>query len=183
MQRHYWMAAAILTAIGSSLVAGLVHSATESAAIAAPTGYAEEREAESAPARYVSLRYNEINGRRGPSLDQPILWVYQRSGLPVEVLERTPGWWQVRDPDGAQVWIAERMFDERRTVIVSGIAGEGVALRRQPLDDSDVLAFAERGVVFALDRCMDGWCRLDGARASGWAPAAALWGLTEDERG
>ena len=33
--------------------------------------------------RFASLDSNEINLRAGPGTDYPILWVYQRKGLPV----------------------------------------------------------------------------------------------------
>jgi hypothetical protein len=36
--------------------------------------------------RYASLRYDEVNGRAGPSPDYPVRWTYERAGLPVVVI-------------------------------------------------------------------------------------------------
>src|SRR5688572_29458134 len=35
--------------------------------------------------RFVSLKADKINVRRGPSSEHQVAWVYQRKGLPVEV--------------------------------------------------------------------------------------------------
>ena len=36
--------------------------------------------------RFVSLKSDKVNVRRGPSADQAIVWVFSRAGLPVEVI-------------------------------------------------------------------------------------------------
>ena len=36
--------------------------------------------------RFVSLKSNEVNIRRGPGKEYPILWQFQRRGLPVEII-------------------------------------------------------------------------------------------------
>lgn len=131
--------------------------------------------------RFASLRYDEVNGRQGPSFEHPVLWRYQRRGLPVEVVRESPHWWKVRDPDGELVWIHARMFDSRRTVMADALDGDPLAIRRRPSDDAPILAYAEAGVVFTLGACEDGWCRIIGAQASGWTPAASLWGVYPDE--
>ena len=41
--------------------------------------------------RFESLRYSAVHGRRGPHLDHPILWRYEREGLPMLVVRETHG--------------------------------------------------------------------------------------------
>ena len=36
--------------------------------------------------RFVSLKAEKVNVRRGPSSDHPVAWVFQRKGLPVEIV-------------------------------------------------------------------------------------------------
>ena len=50
--------------------------------------------------RYESLKYNEINGRQGPSLEHRVLWKFHRRGLPVKVVAESDVWRQVQDPEG-----------------------------------------------------------------------------------
>lgn len=47
--------------------------------------------------RFVSLRADEVNMRAGPGEQYPIEWVYQRSGLPLEVIAEFDHWRRVRD--------------------------------------------------------------------------------------
>ena len=65
--------------------------------------------------RFESLRYSAVHGRQGPNLDHPILWRYEREGLPMLVVRETHGWRRVRDPDGDEVWMQARMLSATRT--------------------------------------------------------------------
>lgn len=130
--------------------------------------------------RFVSLKFDEVNGREGPSLDHPILWVYHQKGLPLQVVAETPDWRKVRDPEGALTWMHARTLSDRPTVVV---ASEGpVALKTRARTEAGVLALVDPGVVFELDRCEAAWCRVEGRAASGWIAANALWGIPDSER-
>ncbi len=132
--------------------------------------------------RFMSLRYDEVNGRRGPGFQYPVIWLYVRQGLPVQVIAETDTWRKIRDPLGDEVWMHRRTLTRRRTVFALGGAREGdlTPLYAQPEPLSPIVALAERGTVFALDACRGPWCRIDGERAAGWAPAAQLWGVKEE---
>ncbi len=127
--------------------------------------------------RFVSLKFDEVNGRTGPSLDHPIRWRYQREGLPVQVVAESEGWRKVRDPDGDEVWMHARTLSARRTAIVAPYAVGPRPVRRRPERAGAVIAQADPGVVFALGRCLDGWCRVEGPRVSGWMRSTDLWGV------
>lgn len=186
--RQVWiiLAAGALAAVFGALMVGSNGDAVASLEPPAPTPSLDVRHdtpSGRAVPRFVSLRFNDVVGRAGPSFDHPILWRYRREGLPMQVIAETEFWRRVRDPSGEAVWVHRRVLQERRMAMVTGVAGRSVALRDAAADDAEVLAFVEPGVVFALDRCQGGWCRLDGAAASGWAPAVAIWGvMPEDTR-
>ncbi len=127
--------------------------------------------------RYMSLGFDEVNGRRGPGLDYQIRWLYVREGLPVQVIAETRTWRKVRDPDGDIVWMHRRTLARKRTVIVRTGLDAPVPLHAHPNADSAIVANAEPGVIFALDTCQNDWCRVDGRDAAGWTPAAGLWGV------
>ena len=129
--------------------------------------------------RFVVLEAREANGRAGPSTEHPILWSYRRAGLPLQVIGETRGWRQVRDPDGAEVWMVERFLGERRAVRTL----QATALRTRAETEAALIAEVERGAILSLERCRQGWCRLEADGARGWVPAEALWGLTQAERG
>lgn len=126
--------------------------------------------------RYESLRFDEVNGRIGPSLNHPVEWTYVRAGLPVKVVMETAEWRKILDPEGSETWVNRNMLTSRRTVVTQDAAGAVIAIYRKPDLEARITAMAEPGVVFALDRCETDWCRVDGPETSGWVPAASLWG-------
>lgn len=127
--------------------------------------------------RFVSLRFDEAAGRAGPSADHPIAWMYQRAGLPVQVVAETPDWRKVRDPGGEEVWMHRRLLSGRRAVH----AIQPADMLARPEADSALIARIETGALLWLERCRAGWCRLEADERRGWAPAAAFWGVYGDE--
>lgn len=125
--------------------------------------------------RYVSLKYGDINARKGPGDDYRLLWVYHARNLPLQVIEETPEWRRVCDPTGAKAWVKATGVDGRRTVI--RLKPGDLPLLDKPQAGSKITAYlASRAPTF-LDRCSGGWCRLKGKAGGGWAPAAELWGV------
>src|SRR5208282_5566810 len=67
--------------------------------------------------RFASLASDKVYMREGPTYRHPILWVYRRKGLPVEVIGQYDVWRRVRDVDGTTGWIHGSMIAETRTVL------------------------------------------------------------------
>ena len=128
--------------------------------------------------RFASLKFNAVNGRSGPSLDHPILWRYRHEGLPVKVIAETENWRKIRDPLGDEVWVHRRTLSGRRTAMISVPRARDVVVRRRPDRHGHAVAVVESGVVVDVERCLHGWCRVEGARASGWLPEGVLWGAS-----
>lgn len=125
-----------------------------------------------APARYMSLRGDDVEGRQGPGADQRIAWLYQRAGLPVMVLAEREGWKHVRDPDGDEVWMRSEDLEARRTVYVR----EQTTLRRSARAGGQVVAYLMPGVIGAVTACDGDWRRVAVGGRIGWVQNSALWG-------
>ncbi len=123
--------------------------------------------------RFVTLRFDEVRGRVGPSTTHPVRWEYRRSGLPVEIIAETEEWRRVRDPDGEESWMHRRTLSGRRAVQVR----DAVSLHARPDGESPETARAEPGAILSLERCRLGWCRLESGGHRGWVRAPALWGV------
>lgn len=67
--------------------------------------------------RYVSLKYDNVIGRTGPSKGHPMAWRYRRSGLPMIVVAETEVWRKVRDVNGDESWMNRRLLDGKRMVL------------------------------------------------------------------
>jgi SH3-like domain-containing protein len=148
-------------------------------------GTAAEAEAARGPVtnlplpRFVSMRAEEANARRGPSLDQRVDWAFVRRGLPLEVVAEYGQWRRVRDAEGAGGWVHHTLLSGVRTALVQG--DEPVALRAGPGEATAVRALAEPGVIGRLEECRDAWCEIAAGGVEGWLPRARLWGVGPDE--
>lgn len=127
--------------------------------------------------RFVSLKFNETRGRAGPSFTHPVAWLYQRQGLPVEIVAETPDWRRVRDPEGEEVWMHRRTLTGRRSVW----SRDATQLRSRPDETASLIADVQAGAVLWLERCRAGWCRLEADDHRGWARADAFWGVYREE--
>jgi SH3-like domain-containing protein len=68
--------------------------------------------------RYVSLKTDRVNLREGPSKDHRTAWVYQRSGLPVEIVAEYETWRRIRDAEGTEGWVLHSLLSGKRTAQV-----------------------------------------------------------------
>ena len=123
--------------------------------------------------RYVSLRAGEVNLRTGPGTRYPIDWIYQRRGLPLQIIDEFEAWRRVRDHQGTVGWIHRSMLIGRRTVMV---LGEPRLLHREPNSQSPGLAFLEPGVIARLEGCLVTWCQIEAKGFEGWLRREDFYG-------
>jgi SH3-like domain-containing protein len=133
--------------------------------------------------RFVSLKASKVNVRVGPSRSHPVRWVYQRKGLPMEVLAEFENWRRVRDMDGDVGWIYHTLLDGRRHALVRPFgSSESAELFSGPGGTGEVVAAAEPNVVVALDACGSDWCQAQAGGYTGWMAKRDLWGVYSEER-
>lgn len=124
--------------------------------------------------RFVSMKANTGNARRGPSLTHRVDWVFKRENMPLEVVAEYGNWRRVRDIDGAGGWMHYALLSGVRTVIVQK---DYTALRARPEPAADPNAYAEQGVVAFLGQCKRDWCEITADGLKGWVLKAELWGV------
>ena len=133
--------------------------------------------------RFVSLKKEKANIRRGPGLTYRIDWVFLRRGMPLEITAEHGHWRKVRDVDDAGGWVHHALLRGARTAIVTA---EQTALRSAPGLDSAMVAGAQAGVVLNLRSCAEAWCEVDvtdeAGSHTGWAEKSVLWGVRRDEK-
>lgn len=125
--------------------------------------------------RYVSLKYGRINGRQGPSLRHPVLWQYQRKGLPLIVVAEMDIWRKVRDLHGDESWVRKQALTGETHVV----ALKDTNIYARAKDSSRVKAVASQEAVLQLIECKDDdWCLIrSSAGHKGWAKRDILWGV------
>jgi SH3-like domain-containing protein len=132
--------------------------------------------------RFVSLKSDQVNVRVGPGPEYPISWTYVRFGLPVEIIAEYDNWRRVRDANGNEGWVLSTLLSGDRWIIVL-ITNDGTNLtvRSEPAEAAQIVAYLEPGVLVAVERCQNGWCRLVDNRFSGWVAQNRLWGVYPGE--
>ena len=124
--------------------------------------------------RFVSLKTDEGNARRGPALDQRIDWVFVREDMPLQITAEYGHLRRVEDRDGEGGWVHYSLLSGTRTVIVDQ---DRLPLRSRPEDNAPEIALLEQNVVARLENCEVEWCRISAGGYGGWAPKADLWGV------
>jgi SH3-like domain-containing protein len=139
--------------------------------------------------RYVSLKSDRVFLRQGPGMDYPIAWVFQRAGLPVEVLREFEVWRQVRDAGGTVGWVHSSLLSSRRTaLILPWEVKEGqsqapqATLRDDDHERARAIAQLEAGVLVSIISCAKRWCRVSIGDHRGYIEQANLWGTYPDEQ-
>jgi SH3-like domain-containing protein len=156
-------------------VMGLIMTAAIGAA--RPACAAEGEPAAKLP-RFASLRSDEVNLRVGPGRNYPIAWVLTRKGLPVEIIAEFEHWRKIREPQGSEGWVQERMLTGQRAAVITGAIRN---LHREPNAASAIVARAEPGVVATLLECRAQWCRIAAGHLSGWVRRDEIFGVLPDE--
>lgn len=128
--------------------------------------------------RFVSLKGDEGNARRGPGLTHRIDWVFTRPGMPLMITAEYEHWRRVEDQDGAGGWVHYALLSGVRSVLVTTDMAE---FHTDPDRASDVVAQAEYGVIGRILECNPGWCRIASGGEKGWIEKSALWGVGPEE--
>ena len=143
-------------------------------AVAAPA-VAQDKQ----PPYWASIASGQAMTRTGPGKNYPGVWLYQRRDLPVRVVKKYENWRLIQDPDGAQGWMLVTLLSDRRTAVVK--PGGPRAIRVGPYDGAKVQYQAEQGVVGRIEKCSDGWCRINVANRKGYIRTTDIWGVNENE--
>ena len=133
--------------------------------------------------RFVSLKSDKVNVRKGPSTDQSIVWIFSRAGLPVEVIAESDNWRRVRDSEGADGWVFHSLLSARRTVLVTpwSKGAESVPLYASKSIGSRAVATLQSGVLGNVLDCDGEWCQVSVDDYSGYVQQDKLWGVYRGE--
>ena len=134
--------------------------------------------------RFVSLKADRVNMRKGPSRSHQVEWVLLKAGLPVEITAEFENWRRIRDFAGDEGWVFHTLLSGRRTVLFApwGTDGDLIPLRRQPSETAPLAAQVGPRVLGDVIACENNWCELDLGEARGWAQQDVLWGVYPGEK-
>ena len=125
------------------------------------------------------MRSGKVNARVGPGLRYPIEWVYVCDKLPVKVIREFGHWRLIRDWEGAEGWVHQRMLSGLRTVSI--LNNELSPLYNRSSQKSSILAKLEPGVICQLIQIKNSWVKIKVDKYSGWIPRNQIWGILQAE--
>ncbi|MEM7620192.1 MAG: SH3 domain-containing protein [Pseudomonadota bacterium] len=139
--------------------------------------------------RFVSLKSNEVNVRKGPGTDFKVSWVYRKTGLPIEVIAESGNWRRVRDSEGVEGWIFHRLLSAKRTITVMPWSEIGQNGKRAKIPiyrttsetKNDIILYVEAGILGGVIKCDGMWCKISFAQHQGWIRQKKLWGVYPNE--
>lgn len=170
---HFW--AAVALAAVTALASWPIHAQTSTAPSGLPVP------------RFVSLKSNPVNLRKGPGKQYAKAWIYRRAGLPVEIIQEYNNWRQVRDSEGVKGWIFHSLLSGRRTALVlpwearKGTKAALTDLRTSPRRSARVVARLEAGTLASIKSCTKSWCYVSIGRFRGYLSKERLWGVYPNE--
>lgn len=127
--------------------------------------------------RFVSIGPNKdkANARVGPGTQFPILWVFQRPGLPLRVVDEYEDWRKVEDWQGEGGWVHRALLVKLASLRVNS---SNTLLYRKAAPDAEPLARLEEGVIVRLQGrgCESGWCKVSVGNYKGFVRADQVWG-------
>lgn len=132
--------------------------------------------------RFVTLKSDRVNMREGPSRDNQVSWVYQKAGLPVEIVAEFDVWRKIRDNDGVEGWTLHSLLSGKRNALVAPwVKDQNIALRERGDKNSAVVAELQPYVLAKIKSCNGKWCLIQGKNFKGYIAQNEIWGAYPNE--
>jgi SH3-like domain-containing protein len=132
--------------------------------------------------RFLTLKANKVNVRKGPSSSHEVAWVFQRKGMPVEVTAEFENWRKIRDSQGEEGWILQQMLSGRRFAMAPDWDKvKSVDLHDRESARSGTVAKLSPGAIAQIESCSGEWCYVTTDDYEGYALQTELWGVYPGE--
>ena len=122
---------------------------------------------------FLTLRYDNVNLRQGPSKNYPIKIFYKKKNLPVEVQDTSGNWRKIRDHENNTGWIHLSQLSKKKSAIT---IDEKVIIFKNSTIFSKPLVVLEKGRLILIYKCSEVWCKIKTGKYKGWIKKQSLWG-------
>tara|TARA_Y100000817_G_C16508498_1_gene390059 strand:- start:142 stop:591 length:450 start_codon:yes stop_codon:yes gene_type:complete len=122
--------------------------------------------------KFLMLKNNKVNVRYGPSLDDPIKYIYKKIYLPVQVIDKKENFRRIIDYQKNSGWIHWTQLIKSKSVITTS----SKILFKKPTKYSKPLARIEKGRLLIVKKCEKNWCNIQTDQFSGWINKTNIWG-------
>ena len=122
---------------------------------------------------YLTLRSDEVNLRRGPSLEHPIKLVYKKRFLPVLIIDKSYNFKKIIDHENNSGWIHVSQLSKKKAALNNNNKS---IIFEKPSEYSKPLALLEKGRLCLVKKCKNNWCKIETGDFVGWIKKNYLTG-------
>ena len=122
---------------------------------------------------FLTLRYDKVNLRQGPSKEYPIKIFYKKKFLPVLVQEQSDNFRKIKDHENNTGWIHISQLSKKKAAIV---INEELIMFKSPTIYSTPIIIVKKGKLIKISKCRDIWCKTKLGKYKGWLKKEGLWG-------
>tara|TARA_B100001029_G_C14708633_1_gene258805 strand:- start:52 stop:498 length:447 start_codon:yes stop_codon:yes gene_type:complete len=123
---------------------------------------------------FLTLRYEKVNLRQGPSQKYPVKIIYKKKFLPVLIQDQSDNFRKVRDHENNTGWIHISQLSKKKAAIV---IDEKLIMFKNSTIYSKPIAILKRGRLTKIIKCKKIWCKAKSGEYKGWLKKDSLWGL------
>ena len=122
---------------------------------------------------FLTLRYDTVNLRQGPSSEHPIKIFYKKKYLPVLVQDISENFRKIRDHENNTGWIHVSQLSKKKAGIT---VDDNLLVFKNPTLYSKPLVILKKGRLCLIKKCKDMWCKISVDKYTGWIKKDSLWG-------
>ena len=123
---------------------------------------------------FLTLRYDKVHLRQGPSREYPIKILYKKKFLPVLIQDKSDNFRKIRDHENNSGWIHVSQLSKKKAAIV---IDEQLIMFKNPTIYSKPIAVLKKGRLAKIIKCKEIWCKAKSYKYKGWVKKNSLWGL------
>ena len=122
---------------------------------------------------FLTLKYNKVKVRQGPSFKHPVKFIYKKKYLPIKVTDSKDNFRKIIDLKNNNGWIHVSQLTKKKSAI--NIHNLSIIFKK-PNIYSQPMAKLEKGKMVIVKKCKEDWCKIITNDYKGWIFKNYLWG-------
>ena len=122
---------------------------------------------------FLTLKYNRVKVRQGPSFEYPVKFIYKKKYLPIKVIDSKDNFRKITDLKNNNGWIHVSQLSKKKSAI--NIHNLSIVFKK-PNIYSQPMAKLEKGKIVIVKKCKEDWCKIITNDYKGWIFKNYLWG-------
>jgi len=127
--------------------------------------------------RFASLKADEVNVRKGPSVDYPIIWTYKKQNYPIKIIAEYKHWRKIEDHYHHIGWVHKTLLSGKKTAMILHPKQKTIPIFQKPRNSSTIIGYVRPYAIGNIIKCNQNWCVIKFNSFSGWINKNFIWGI------